>query len=90
MRHAGSSAASPSSCYPYSREILSQKLDASWTVTVNGQTDSVSPDGSFLLANISAADFFGPAGPGSPPDLLSDSFLRLVPSTLGGVTQGIR
>ncbi len=51
-----------------------QSLDESWTLTVNGQTVVANPDGSFLIPNISAADSFGPAGPGSRPDFLSDDF----------------
>ena len=65
-----------------------QPLDETWQVTVNGQTVQVNPDGSFRISNISAADSFGPAGPGTRPDFLSDDFLRLVGTrTVGGVTE---
>ena len=52
-------------------------LNDSWTVTVAGQSAQVNPGGTFLIPNIAAPDQFGPDGPGSRPDLLSDSFLRL-------------
>ena len=57
---------------------IGQPLDDTWRVTVGGQTVQVNPDGSFLIPNITAPDLFGPSGPGSPPDFLSDDFLRLV------------
>ncbi len=41
-------------------------LDETWTVTVNGQSVQVNPDGSFTIPNVSAADQFGPGGPGAP------------------------
>ncbi len=50
---------------------------ADWTVSVNGQTVTVNPDGSFRLSNVSAADQFGPDGPGTRPDFLSDEELEL-------------
>ncbi len=45
-------------------------LDESWTVTVNGQTVQVNPDGSFQIPNIAALD--------STDDGVSDDFYRLV------------
>ncbi len=64
------------------------QLDPSWTVTVNGQNVQVNPDGTFRIPNVSAADQFGPGGPGTRPDFLSDDFLRLTGvSTAGGVTR---
>lgn len=53
-------------------------LDEHWNLSVAGQTVRVNPDGSFLISNISAPDQFGPGGPGSAPDFLSDDFVRLV------------
>ena len=62
------------------------QLDETWTVSVNGQTVQVNSDGSFRIPNIPAPDQFGVSGPGSPPDFLSDDFLRVVGvSTAGGV-----
>ena len=62
-------------------------LDETWTVTVNGQSVRVNPDGSFRIPNISAPDDFGPGGPGTRPDFLSDDFLRVTGfSTVNGVT----
>src|SRR5258706_15352058 len=64
------------------------QLNDSWTTTVNGQTIQVNPDGSFRIPNISAPDQFGPEGPGSRPDFLSDDFVRLTgSSTKDGVTR---
>ncbi|HEY3242236.1 MAG TPA: hypothetical protein VGM03_02705, partial [Phycisphaerae bacterium] len=51
-----------------------QQLDASCTVTVNGQTVRVNPDGSFGISNVAAPDVFGAGGPGTTPDFLSDDF----------------
>lgn len=71
-----------------SRGFGQMALDSSWTATVNGRTVQVSPDGSFLITNISAPDNFGPDGPGSARDNLSDDFFRLIAvSHAGGVTR---
>ncbi len=53
------------------------QLDDRWTVTVNGQTVPVEPNGSFLISNVSAPDLFGLGGPGTPVDFLSDDVYRL-------------
>ncbi len=67
---------------------FAQQLDPNWTVTVNGQTVQVSANGSFNISNISAPDNFGPSGPGSPPDNLSDDFFRVVGFQIAnGVTE---
>ncbi len=64
------------------------KLDSSWTVTVNGQSVQVNNDGSFVIPNVSAADQFGPGGPGTAPDFVSDNTLRVIGvSTADGVTR---
>ena len=64
------------------------QLDETWTITVNGQTVQVNPDGSFRTPNISAADQFGLGGPGTIPDFLSDDFLRAIAiRTFNGITQ---
>ncbi|MCH8146994.1 MAG: Ig-like domain-containing protein [Planctomycetes bacterium] len=64
------------------------QLDESWTVTVNGQTVQVEPDGSFRIPNVAAPDLFGPDGPGSARDFLSDDFIRVVAtSTFNGITR---
>jgi hypothetical protein len=63
-------------------------LDETWTLSVAGQTVQVNPDGSFVISNIAAPDQFGPGGPGTRPDFLSDDFLRLIGfSTVDGVTR---
>jgi hypothetical protein len=56
---------------------LSQELNETWVVTVNGQTVQVEPNGRFSIQNVSAADQFGASGPGSGPDLFSDDTMRL-------------
>lgn len=63
-------------------------LDETWTLSVAGQTIQVNPDGSFIIPNISAPDEFGPDGPGTRPDFLSDDFVRVTGySTVDGVTR---
>lgn len=49
-----------------------------WAVTAAGQTTTVFFPEEFEIANLAAPDLFGPAGPGSSPDFLSDDFLRVV------------
>ena len=63
-------------------------LDLSdWTLRISGQIVTVNPDGSFLIPNISAPDQFGPGGPGTAPDFLSDDYLRVIgTSSKGGIT----
>ncbi len=66
---------------------MAQTLDETWTVTANGQSVQVNPDGSFSIPNIAAPDLFGADGPGSGPDSLSDDYIRLVGHrTLNGQT----
>ncbi|HWN93869.1 MAG TPA: hypothetical protein VNT99_02445, partial [Methylomirabilota bacterium] len=57
--------------------LLWPTLDSRWEVTVGAQTVQVNADGSFEIPNISAPDQFGLGGPGTPPDFLSDDFVRL-------------
>jgi len=57
-------------------------VDDRWTVTVNGQTIRVNPNGSFRLANVSAPDLFGDDGPGSPADFMGDDWLQVVGTAL--------
>lgn len=64
------------------------QLDSSWTLSVGAESIQVNEDGSFLIPNISAPDDFGPGGPGTRPDFLSDDWVRLTGySTLGGITR---
>jgi hypothetical protein len=65
-----------------------QRLDDSWTVTVNGQTVAVNSDGSFHLPNVAAPDDFGVDGPGSTRDFVGDDLVRLIArSTRGGTNR---
>jgi hypothetical protein len=65
-----------------------EKMDQTWTVTVNGQAVQVNADGSFTIPNVSAPDQFGLGGPGTAPDFTSDDFLRAIGvSTVGGITK---
>ncbi|MFQ5471835.1 MAG: carboxypeptidase-like regulatory domain-containing protein [Dehalococcoidia bacterium] len=64
-----------------------QRLDETWTVSVNGQTVPVNPNGTFRISNVAAPDLFGPGGPGTRPDFLSDDLLRL---TGLGLIDGVR
>src|SRR5262245_46763648 len=65
-----------------------QRLDDSWTATVNGRTVQVNSDGSFHLPNIAAPDDFGVDGPGSLRDFVSDDLVRLIAhSTRGGTNR---
>jgi len=61
----------------YAPPPATAQLDDSWTITVRGQTVIPNPDGSFRITNISAPDSFGPGGPGTRPDFVSDDFTRL-------------
>jgi hypothetical protein len=53
-----------------------QQLDDTWTVTVGGQSVAVSPDGTFVVSNVSGTD--------AVPDLLSDEFFRLTGIRMAG------
>ncbi len=64
--------------------VNAQQLNDSCTVTVNGQTVQVNSDGTFVIPNVAAADLFGPGGPGTVPDFLSDDFLRVVGTCTSG------
>ena len=60
-----------------------QALSAEWTVAVNGQVAPVGGDGTFVVPNITAPDLFGPSGPGSGPDFVSDDYVRVIASRVG-------
>lgn len=62
-------------------------LSSNWTLLVGGAMNKVNPDGTFQIFNILAPDQFGPQGPGSPPDFLSDDPIRaLGTSVINGKT----
>ncbi len=60
------------------------QLNETCVVTVGGQVIQVNPDGSFSIANIAAPDLFGPGGPGTRPDFLSDDPVRLTGTCTSG------
>src|SRR5688572_9253125 len=63
------------------------QFDETWTVMINGQTAQMDEDGGFSVPNVAAQDLFGPGGPGSAPDFLSDQFLRAISiKVVGNVT----
>ncbi|MCA8958899.1 MAG: hypothetical protein KDC38_00235 [Planctomycetes bacterium] len=63
-------------------------LDDTWTVTVNGQTAPIYPNGSFRIPNVQATDNFGPGGPGTAPDFLADEWTRAIATrTVAGQTE---
>ncbi len=68
---------------------LERDLDhRNWLVSLAGQSIVPNDDGTFAFRNTSAPDLFGPGGPGSPPDFLSDDFIRVrATSTQDGVTR---
>ncbi|MBI1849977.1 MAG: VCBS repeat-containing protein, partial [Planctomycetes bacterium] len=66
---------------PFSASV---QLDDSWIARIGGQSTQVGGDGSVSLSNIAAPDAFGAGGPGTPPDFLSDEFLRLVATNNDG------
>ena len=58
-----------------------------WTLRIAGQIVTVNPDGTFLIPNVQAPDLFGPGGPGTVPDFLSDDYYRIIgTSTKNGFT----
>src|SRR5262245_45506000 len=58
-----------------------------WVLRIGGQVVNVNADGSFIIPNIQAPDQFGPGGPGTRPDCLSDDFYRVIgTSTKNGLT----
>lgn len=66
--------------------IQAQEDFSDWTMRIGGQVVRVGPDGSFTIPNISAPDQFGPGGPGTRPDFVSDDFYRIVgTSPAGGI-----
>ncbi len=57
-------------------------LNSSWIASSTGESVQVNPDGSFEIANIRAADRFGPGGLGTRPDFVSDLAVRV-----GGISR---
>jgi len=59
-----------------------QTIDSSWTVTVNGQTTQVNPNGTFKVPNVQSVD-------NTPPfDGLSDEYYRAIGTrTVAGATE---
>jgi hypothetical protein len=73
-----------SGCDPLTPDCI--VLNDDWTVTVNGQVVTPNNEGQFIVRNIAAPDQFGPGGPGTAPDFMSDDYLRVIGTgTVGGV-----
>ena len=63
-------------------------LDSSWRLSVNGQSSQSGSYGTLKVRNVSAPDLFGPDGPGSRPDFVSDDYVRVTGvSTQGGTNR---
>ena len=60
--------------------VTAEELDETWTVKVGNQAVQVNPDGSFRIPNIFAPDLFGPGGPGTGADGISDETVHLTGS----------
>ena len=66
------------------RDYSFPDVTSSFTFTVDGQSISANELASYELKNISAPDLFGSGGPGTPPDFISDDYVRVVGvSTIG-------
>jgi formylglycine-generating enzyme required for sulfatase activity len=64
------------------------ELDELWELKLGGQIIKVDKNGRFEFSNISVPDVFGAAGPGSPPDFVSDFPVRIAGvRRFGGVTR---
>lgn len=63
---------------PLNPAIRTLFLPRSSIVSANGQTSFLDTDLGFTLRNLSAPDAFGAGGPGSPPDFISDDFVRAI------------
>ena len=68
--------------------LEAQTIDETWTLSVAGQTVQADADGGFRIPNITVPDLFGPNGPGTRPDFISEEFVRLTGySAKDGVTK---
>ncbi|MCI0539394.1 MAG: hypothetical protein L0Z50_29650 [Verrucomicrobiales bacterium] len=66
-------------------------LDDSWLLSVAGQTVRPDANGGFSIPNVTAPDLFGPEGPGSIPDFLSDDPVRITGvSTKNGINRYVQ
>jgi alpha-tubulin suppressor-like RCC1 family protein len=62
--------------------------DDTWTFTANGQNVSADVFGAVKVPNIAAPDQFGPGGPGTRADFVSDDYVRVIgTSTQGGTNR---
>lgn len=62
------------------------QLDSTWTVMAGDSVVAPLDGGTFVIPNISLPDQFGPTGPGSPPDFVSDDFIRITATSTSGGT----
>ncbi len=61
-------------------------IDSSFVIQVGGQSFGAIGDGTVQLPNIAAQDQHGLGGPGTPPDFVSDDYLRLIGISSNGGT----
>lgn len=64
-------------CLSFQSRLLADALDGKWKLTIGTQSVLAGDDGSFRIANITTPDQFGSGGSGTPPDFVSDDFVRL-------------
>ena len=62
---------------PLSSASVVGRVPRGSVVSVGGQTIATSSFGSFEIANVTAPDLFGAGGPGTPPDLVGDTPVRV-------------
>ncbi|MBL9119371.1 MAG: VCBS repeat-containing protein [Phycisphaerae bacterium] len=59
-----------------------------WTFSGGGQSVETGPAAAFVLENVGAGDMWGPGGPGTPADGVSDSPIQLVgQQVVNGITR---
>ncbi|MEN9508601.1 MAG: hypothetical protein RLZZ621_1164, partial [Gemmatimonadota bacterium] len=66
-------------CSPvFGTEPADEATVPEWTYQVAGRTITAIGANGFIIPNVTAADQWGPDGPGSPPDFLGDDVIRVV------------
>lgn len=55
-----------------------EEIDSAWLLRVGEQSVRANVDGTWTIGNVRSPDSFGVGGPGTPPDFLSDDFIRVL------------